>query len=218
MDQKWKSFIENEMAQPYFETLETLIAQDEKHHLVFPKPNDRLNAFKLTPYDAVKVVIIGQDPYHEIGQAQGLSFSVPKGFPLPPSLRNIFTELKNDTGIDHFDNGCLEGWANQGVFLINSILTVRVGKALSHSKYGWDIFFRHTIEALNQREKPMIFVLWGKKAQVAKAWIDTDRHGILESNHPSPLSAHRGFFGSKPFSTINAWLDQHGQTMIDWSK
>ena len=218
MDQHWKDFIAREMEQPYFEKLEEAIAQDEKHHLVFPKPNDRLNAFKLTPYDAVKVVIIGQDPYHEIGQAQGLSFSVPKGFPLPPSLRNIFTELKNDLEVDHFDNGCLEGWAAQGVFLINSILTVRVGKALSHAKFGWDIFFVDTIKELNQRETPMIFVLWGKKAQVAKQWIDMTHHGILESNHPSPLSAHRGFFGSKPFSTINQWLTDHQQTPIDWSK
>lgn len=218
MDQHWNEFIAREMAQPYFIELEQAISQDEKHHLVFPKPNDRLNAFKYTPYDEVKVVIIGQDPYHEIGQAQGLSFSVPTGFPLPPSLRNIFTELKSDVGVDHFKDGCLQGWANQGVFLINSILTVRVGKALSHSKFGWDIFFEHTINELNCREAPMIFVLWGKKAQMAKKWIDTSRHGVIESNHPSPLSAHRGFFGSKPFSAINAWLADHDYAPIDWSK
>ena len=218
LDGHWASFIVQQMQQPYFTQLSEFVSQEEENYLVFPKPADRLNAFKYTPFNHVKVVIVGQDPYHELNQAQGLAFSVAPGLPLPPSLRNIFKELKADLDIDHFDNGSLVGWANQGVFLINSILTVRCGKALSHAKKGWETFYQATIEELNNAERPIVFVLWGKKAQAAKAWITNTNHFIIESNHPSPLSASRGFFGSKPFSKINQLLIDSGQLPIDWSK
>ena len=218
MDKFWTQFIGQQMQLPYFQQLSEFIEAEESEHLVFPKANDRLNAFKYTPYDSIKVVIVGQDPYHELNQAQGLAFSVPENFPLPPSLRNIFKELKTDCGIDHFNNGSLVGWAKQGVFLINSILTVRCGKALSHQNKGWERFYQATMETLNKREQPIIFVLWGKKAQAAKQWIDASKHVVIESNHPSPLSASRGFFGSKPFSKINEQLIVCQQKPIDWSK
>lgn len=218
MDQKWQDFFNEQQNQDYFKQLQERIEKDEQESLVFPISKNRYKAFDLTPYDNVKVVIIGQDPYHEIGQAQGLAFSVPTDFPLPPSLRNIFKELQDDLGVNHFNNGSLEGWAKQGVFLINSILTVSAGKALSHQNYGWEIFFENTIKYLNQRDVPIIFVLWGKKAQQASKWIDSSKHIIMMSNHPSPLSAYRGFFGSKPFSQIDSYLDKLYGEIIDWSK
>lgn len=217
MEKTWEHFLEEEFKQDYFVELKQKVASDEEDYLVFPMAKDRFNAFKMTPYNQVKVVIIGQDPYHEIGQANGLAFSVNKGFKLPPSLRNIFKELKDDVGVDHFDNGNLSGWAQQGVFLMNSVLTVRAGKAYSHGDYGWNTFFAHTMQYLDESDHPLVFILWGKKAQKAKEYIHGN-HIYIESNHPSPLSAYQGFFGSKPFSKTNQALQSLNLTPIDWSK
>lgn len=193
--------------------------QHEKQNqkIIFPKLRDIFKAFELTPFSAVKVVILGQDPYHGPNQAHGLSFSVPQGVRPPPSLVNIFKELKSDLGIEPSKQGCLESWAKQGVLLLNSVLTVELGKAASHQGRGWERFTDQVIARLNARSEPLVFVLWGSYAQQKGKVIDKHRHLVIESPHPSPLSAHRGFFGSKPFSKINAFLERHDLKPIDWA-
>lgn len=184
---------------------------------IYPSMYDIFNAFKLTPYSNVKAVILGQDPYHEPGQAHGLCFSVQDGVKLPPSLVNIYKEIKSDLGITEPDNGNLTKWAKQGVLLLNTSLTVRRGAANSHKDCGWTQFTDEVIKKLAAREKPMVFILWGANARSKKAFIDGKRHLILESAHPSPLSCYNGFFGSKPFSKTNEYLKSVGEEPIDWN-
>ena len=184
---------------------------------IYPSMYDIFNAFKLTPYSNVKAVILGQDPYHEPGQAPGLCFSVQDGVKLPPSLVNIYKEIKSDLGITEPDNGNLTKWAKQGVLLLNTSLTVRRGAANSHKDCGWTQFTDEVIKKLAAREKPMVFILWGANARSKKAFIDGKRHLILESAHPSPLSCYNGFFGSRPFSKTNDFLVANGETPIDWN-
>ena len=184
---------------------------------IYPSMYDIFNAFKLTPYSNVKAVILGQDPYHEPGQAHGLCFSVQDGVKLPPALVNIYKEIKSDLGITEPDNGNLTKWAKQGVLLLNTSLTVRRGAANSHKDCGWTQFTDEVIKKLAAREKPMVFILWGANARSKKAFIDGKRHLILESAHPSPLSCYNGFFGSRPFSKTNDFLVANGETPIDWN-
>ncbi len=183
---------------------------------VYPEKDDIFNALQYTDYDEVKVVILGQDPYHGPGQAHGLSFSVQPGVKIPPSLRNIFKELNEDLGCNIPDNGYLKKWADQGVLLLNTVLTVREGEANSHRGKGWEQFTDKVISLLNEREKPVIFILWGKPAQSKLKLIDESKHKIIKSAHPSPLSAKRGFFGSKPFSRVNKMLREQDDQEIDW--
>lgn len=189
--------------------------------VVYPHSTDWFNAFALTPFDAVKVVILGQDPYHGPGQAHGLSFSVPAGVPIPPSLLNIFKEIDNDLGqgesrLTSLRKGCLTPWARQGVFLLNSVLTVEQGQAASHQGRGWETFTDNVIRQLSEERDNLVFLLWGSYAQKKGQVIDGKRHHVLTSPHPSPLSAHRGFLGCGHFSKVNAWLEAHEQTPIDW--
>lgn len=185
---------------------------------IYPKKEDIFNALKLTSYEDVKVVIVGQDPYHGENQAHGLSFSVCDGVRVPPSLKNIYKELENDLGISVKCSGNLTGWASQGVLLLNSILTVEKDKALSHSGFGWEFLTDHVIEVLNVKDTPIVFVLWGNFAKTKAKLITNSKHLIIMSPHPSPFSAYSGFFGSKPFSKINNFLSNNGLVPIDWSK
>jgi len=210
----WQTALADEFEAPYFRKLQTYIAQERAKHVVFPPEAEVLTALGLTPLDRVKVLILGQDPYHDDGQAHGLSFSVRRGIKIPPSLRNIFKERESDLGIPPTDHGCLEKWAQQGVLMLNTVLTVRAHEANSHRKQGWEEFTTRILEIVNQRPA-VAFVLWGKPAQTKKPLI-ADRHLIIESPHPSPLSARRGFFGSQPFSKINEYLIANGQSEIDW--
>jgi uracil-DNA glycosylase len=198
------------------EDLKSFLELERTQQLVFPPPEHIFTALELTPFDQVRVVILGQDPYHDVGQAHGLAFSVQPGVKLPASLRNIYNELKNDLGIEAPKCGCLTPWTRQGVLLLNSVLTVRAHQANSHRGKGWEAFTDAIIERLGEREQPLVFVLWGKPAQAKKKLIDASRHLVLEAAHPSPLSAHNGFFGSKPFSKINQALREWGQAEIDW--
>ena len=192
------------------------MASEYQKYTVFPDMYDIFNALKYTAYSDVKVVIIGQDPYHEVGQAHGLSFSVKRGVPLPPSLQNIYKELQSDLGIAPPSHGELIDWAKEGVLLLNATLTVREGMANSHQSIGWQTFTDHIISLLNESQKPIAFLLWGSYARQKSALITNPIHKILTSAHPSPLSAYRGFFGSKPFSKINAFLSESGRTPINW--
>lgn len=205
----WKKFINNNS----IIINEILSKIDFDNKIIFPNKKDIFNAYKLTPYENIKVVIIGQDPYHNDGQAQGLAFSVPDNFKLPPSLKNIFIELKSDLNIIN-ENGNLEFWAKQGVFLINTILTVEKNKPLSHSKFGWDKLITETIKEINKKDN-VIFLLWGGEAKKYKKYI-TSNNFIIEDPHPSPLSCYRGFWGSKPFSKINNILDKNNIENINW--
>ena len=210
----WQPCVAEQAAQPYFQTLRNFVEAEREDHLVVPAKEDVFNAFCLAPLKDVKVVILGQDPYHDDGQAHGLSFSVRPGVKLPPSLRNIFKELHSDLAITPAGHGCLEAWARQGVLLLNTVLTVRAHEPMSHRKKGWEQFTTGVIQCVN--ELPHVaFVLWGSAAQ-EKAELLHDRHLILQSAHPSPLSARRGFFGSQPFSKVNNWLSQHGLPEIQW--
>lgn len=210
----WRDALGGELAAPYFTELQAFIAAERAAGDVFPPPEDVFNALKLTRLDDVRVVILGQDPYHGTGQAHGLSFSVRPGVRPPPSLRNIFKELVTDVGLRAPDGGCLEGWAKQGVLLLNTVLTVRAHAAHSHRGRGWEMFTDKVIACVNAQPS-VAFVLWGKPAQKKAAGID-GRHLVLQSAHPSPLSASRGFLGSKPFSQINAHLKARGEPEIDW--
>ena len=212
----WEALLEPEMQKPYYRELRQFLIGEYRTHRIYPDMYAIFNALHYTAYEDVKVVILGQDPYHGPGQAHGLSFSVLPGVPAPPSLLNIFKELQDDLGCTMPNNGCLKPWAEQGVLLLNAVLTVREHQAASHQGRGWEQFTDHIIELLNQREKPLAFILWGSPARRKKAMITNPRHFIVESPHPSPLSAFRGFFGSKPFSRVNEFLKSTGQEPIDW--
>lgn len=216
---KWDKILEEEFNKEYFLKLVQFVVKEyntpNKH--IYPKKSNVFRALSLTDYDDVKVVILGQDPYHGPGQANGLAFAVNPHIPLPPSEQNIYKELKDDLGIEISDNGDLSAWARQGVLLLNTVLTVEEGKAFSHSNLGWEIFTDTIIKKLNEREKPIIFVLWGSHARQKSELITNPKHCIIYSAHPSPLSAHRGFLGSKPFSKINEFLQKNNEDPIDFT-
>jgi uracil-DNA glycosylase len=211
----WRGALGEEFTQPYFHRLQEFLAIERARSQVFPPEDDVFNAYKLAPFERVKVLLLGQDPYHGVGQAQGLCFSVRPGMKKPPSLVNMLKELKDDLGCAIPNNGSLVPWANQGVMLLNAVLTVRAHEANSHKDRGWETFTDATIQALNDRADPVVFVLWGAYAQKKGRLIDPTRHPILAAAHPSPLSA-RKFFGSRPFSKINAALEKLGKSPIDW--
>ncbi len=212
----WLQALQDEFSQPYMQQLRDFLRQEKQQHTVYPPGPLIFNALNSTPLDNVKAVIIGQDPYHGPGQAHGLCFSVPQGVPIPPSLRNIYKELHDDLGIAPADHGNLQSWAEQGVLLLNAVLTVRQGQAGSHQGRGWETFTDRVIEHVNSHCQNVVFFLWGSYAQKKGQCIDSQRHCILRAPHPSPLSAHRGFFGSRPFSQANHWLQQHRLAPIDW--
>lgn len=207
---------EDVLSADYFRILAEFVAEERRKFIVYPDKKNVFNALALPP-DKVKVVIIGQDPYHAPGQAHGYSFSVPEGVSLPPSLVNIFKELKSDTGIDRGLNGDLTGWVKQGVMLLNSVLTVRQGQPGSHANKGWEIFTDHVIKTVQRHSKNVVFVLWGAYAKKKQILIDSSRHFVIKGSHPSPLSAHHGFFGGRYFSRINTLLSEKGKIPIDWS-
>ncbi|MFN9721105.1 MAG: uracil-DNA glycosylase [Planctomycetota bacterium] len=210
----WRDALKPATDNDSFKALQSFLATERKQHRVFPPEGDVFNAFRLTPLDQVKVLILGQDPYHDDGQAHGLCFSVRPGVTCPPSLRNIFRELADDAGVSPPSHGSLESWARQGVLLLNTVLTVRAHEPDSHRRRGWEQFTDHVIQVVNQRQQ-VAFVLWGNPAQAKRPLIDP-RHLIVTSAHPSPLSARRGFFGSKPFSKINTFLSETNQQPINW--
>lgn len=215
LNKKWDIVLKEEMSKPYFKKLGIFVKDEYNKKTIYPKYQNIFNAFKYTDYDDVKVVILGQDPYHGDGQAHGLSFSVKEGVRRPPSLDNIFKEIKSDLCVTRTNN-TLTDWASQGVFLLNAIMTVEKDTPLSHKGKGWEIFTDDVIKLLNKREKPIVFILWGSYARSKKALITNPNHLVIESAHPSPLSAHRGFFGSKPFSKANIFLENHGIKTINW--
>ena len=214
----WNEILAEEMKKDYYQELQVFVQKRREEVRVFPEEKDVFRALELTPFESVKVVILGQDPYHGFGQAHGLSFSVQKGTPLPPSLRNIYKELQEDLGGELPTEGDLSHWAKQGVLLLNTVLTVEEGNANSHKGMGWERLTNRLIESLNELNHPVIFILWGKPAQDKEKLIMNPSHVILKSPHPSPLSAYRGFFGSKPFSRINDILIQQGQIPIRWTE
>jgi uracil-DNA glycosylase len=217
MDASWLEQLADEFAKPYMQSLKKFLLQEKKaNKIIYPKGDQIFNAFNLTPFHDVKVVILGQDPYHGPHQAHGLCFSVMPHVNVPPSLINIYKELERDLNIAPPQHGCLEPWAQQGVLLLNAVLTVEQGKAGSHQGKGWEQLTDQVIIKLNARKKPVIFVLWGKYAGNKSKYIDQKRHFVLKSAHPSPLSAHQGFFGNKHFSTINKILISEGMQPIDW--
>ena len=214
----WNEILAEEMQKDYYQELQAFIQKRRAEVRVFPEEKNVFNALELTPFESVKVVILGQDPYHGFGQAHGLSFSVQKGIPLPPSLKNIYKELQEDIGGDLPTEGDLTHWAKQGVLLLNTVLTVEEGNANSHKGMGWERLTNRLIESLNELKHPVIFILWGKPAQDKEKLITNPNHVILKAPHPSPLSAYRGFFGSKPFSRVNDILMQQGQSPIRWKE
>jgi uracil-DNA glycosylase len=213
----WNLQLGPEFEKDYYKALRTQLISEYKDYTIYPDKHDIFNALHYTAYKDVKVVILGQDPYHGPGQAHGLAFSVKKGVPVPRSLINIFKELKSDLGIDPPGNGYLKPWAEQGVLLLNTVLTVRDGDAHSHKKLGWETFTDAVISAVDRKHTPVVFILWGRPAQEKQKLITNPIHKIIKSVHPSPLSASRGFFGSRPFSQANAFLEASGQAPIDWS-
>ena len=212
----WNEFIEQEKEFLYFYNLEKFLNEERKTKTIFPKEENVFKAFELTPFENVKCVIVGQDPYYNINQANGLAFSVNKGVKLPPSLVNIYKEANDDVGIEIPNHGDLSSWAKQGVFLLNTILTVEEGKPLSHKNVGWEKFTLKVLKILNEDENPKVFILWGKEAVGLKKILTNPKHLILEGPHPSPLSSYRGFFGSKPFSKTNKFLQENERNIIDW--
>lgn len=217
MKTDWNPVLRGEFAKPYWVELLQFVATERGRATVYPTHDEVFAALHLTPFSAVKAVILGQDPYHGPNQAHGLCFSVRPGVPPPPSLQNIFKELEADLGIPPPSHGCLDSWAHQGVLLLNASLTVRAGKAASHQGKGWEIFTDEVLRAVDTKAERVVFILWGASARKKKALIDTSRHVIIESSHPSPLSASNGFFGSRPFSRTNAALIEAGREPIDWS-
>ena len=217
MQADWNPILRQEFNKPYWAELQNYILDQRASHMVFPAHSDMFRAFHLTSFAALKVVILGQDPYHGVGQANGLCFSVSTGVSFPPSLRNIFKELEDDVGVSKPQSGDLAAWAEQGILLLNTTLTVREGAAASHQGKGWETFTDEVIRCVSQKKEKVVFVLWGASARRKKSLIDATKHTCIESVHPSPLSAYRGFFGSKPFSRINQLLRQQGVTEIDWS-
>lgn len=212
----WDSLLKEEFSKDYYLDLRKKLAAEYKTHTVYPAMENIFNALKYTSYEDVKVLLLGQDPYHGPNQAHGLCFSVQKGIDKPPSLKNMFKELKSDLGIDVPSHGCLTDWAKQGVLLLNTVLTVREGEPNSHKNLGWITFTDKVIEILNEREEPVIFVLWGKNAQDKLPLVTNSRHYVLTAAHPSPLSASRGFLGCKHYSKINEILESMGKEPIDW--
>lgn len=217
LEQSWKEVLKDEFEKPYFKELMKFVEAEYAADTVYPHSKDIFNAFSLTPFNDVRVVILGQDPYHGAGQAHGLSFSVPRGVPNPPSLQNIFKEIESDTGEKpDTSNGDLSRFAKQGVLLLNSTLTVRAGSPGSHQGHGWEQFTDAVIQALSDRRENLVFILWGNYAKAKGAHIVPSKHLVIESPHPSPFSAHSGFFGSKPFSRANEYLKLHGLAVIQW--
>ena len=214
----WNEILAEEMQKDYYQELQAFVQKRRAEVRVFPEEKNVFTALELTPFESVKVVILGQDPYHGFGQAHGLSFSVQKGTPLPPSLKNIYKELQEDIGGELPTEGDLSHWAKQGVLLLNTVLTVEEGNANSHKGKGWERLTNRLIESLNELKHPVIFILWGKPAQDKEKLITNPNHVLLKAPHPSPLSAYRGFFGSKPFSKVNDILIQQGQTPICWKE
>lgn len=221
----WRKVLDNEINSDYFKEMQMFIEQDRKVHTVFPSDEKVFRAFEATEYDNVKVVILGQDPYHEVGQAEGLSFSVPNGIKLPPSLVNIIKEIDNEFGLTVVEdgkvvkgtNGSLVSWAEQGVLLLNTVLTVREGEAYSHKKIGWERFTDAVIRAVNDKAEPVVFFLWGNPAISKEVLITNEKHLVLKCAHPSPLSARRGFFGCNHFKQANDFLKIHGYAPISWT-
>lgn len=213
---EWDDILSAEFKKPYYQKLRTFLDDEYQHHTIYPKASDLYNALRFTPYNDVKVVILGQDPYHEPNQAFGFCFAVSKGVALPPSLKNIYKELASDLNIPPCHHGDLRFWAKQGVLLLNTVLTVRAHQANSHANHGWEILTDEIIKKLNQKAQPIVFILWGNNARSKKVLIDNPRHLIIESAHPSPLSAYHGFFGSKPFSKTNAFLLKNQLSTINW--
>lgn len=216
IEESWKAHLAAEFEKPYFSQLTNFVRHEYQTNVCYPPGKLIFNAFNLCPFDKVKVVIIGQDPYHGPGQAHGLCFSVNDGVPFPPSLQNIFKEIHNDTGAEIPTTGNLTRWAEQGVLLLNATLTVRAHQAGSHQRMGWEEFTDAAIKALSDNREHLVFILWGSYAQKKGAVIDRTKHLVLASAHPSPLSAYHGFFGNKHFSLTNAYLEQHGQAPIRW--
>ena len=212
----WQALLEPEFSQEYYQNLRKFLAEEYKTRVIYPDMYHIFATLQATPYDQVKVVILGQDPYHGPNQAHGFSFSVPEGVDIPPSLMNIYKELNTDLGCTIPKSGCLTKWADQGVLLLNAVLTVRAGQAASHRGMGWEQFTDRIIELLNEREKPMVFMLWGRYAKNKQSLISNPRHLVLTAAHPSPLSAYNGFFGCRHFSKANAFLTMTGQEPIDW--
>lgn len=212
----WLEVLGDEFSKLPMQALRSFLIEERKRYTLFPPMKDVFNAFWLTPFDKVRVVVIGQDPYHGRGQAHGLCFSVQRGVKPPPSLLNIYQELRDDLGIPPAQHGELTAWASQGVLLLNTVLTVREGEAGSHAGKGWEAFTDRVIYELNTRKEGLVFLLWGKPAQAKAAMVDTQRHKVIRSAHPSPYSANAGFFGSRPFSQTNTWLEAHGEAPIQW--
>ena len=212
----WLAPLTPEFAKPYYRELYKKVKEEYATHMIFPPSNEVFSAFELTPLADVKVVILGQDPYHNVGQAHGLCFSVKPDVEIPPSLVNIYKELHDDLGCYIPNNGYLVKWEKQGVLMLNTVLTVRAHQANSHRGIGWEEFTNAAIRVLNEQDRPIVFILWGSPAQRKKEMLNNPKHLILEAPHPSPLSAYRGFFGSKPFSQTNAFLEKNGLTPIDW--
>lgn len=212
----WKAALLPEFQKPYMHELRKFLAEQVKNKIIYPPTKEFFSAFEYTPIDKVKVVILGQDPYHGPKQAHGLCFSVPYGVDIPPSLKNIYKELSADVGFQSPQHGCLKSWANQGVLLLNATLSVESGRAGSHQKKGWEEFTDNAIHYLNKNKSNLVFLLWGSYAQKKGEFIDRKKHLVLTSVHPSPLSAHRGFFGSKHFSKTNKYLAEHNFDLIDW--
>ena len=212
----WLPVFQGEFRKPYYKQLYQTVMKEYNTRKIYPAPDDIFNAFQLTPFHKVKAVILGQDPYHGEGQAHGLCFSVKPDVEIPPSLMNIYKELHDDCGCYIPDNGYLTKWAEQGVLLLNTVLTVRAHQANSHRGIGWEEFTDAAIRRLNEEDRPIVFILWGRPAQMKKSMLTNPNHLILEAPHPSPLSAYRGFFGSKPFSKTNEFLVAHGVEPIDW--
>lgn len=212
----WKEALEREFEKPYYKDLRQFLIQEYKTKQVFPPMHDIFNALHYTPLSKVKVMILGQDPYHDVNQAHGLCFSVLPGQQPPPSLQNIYKELQEDLGCPVPNHGYLKKWADQGVLLLNTVLTVRAHQANSHQNKGWEQFTDAVIEAVNRQQRPVVYLLWGKPAQSKKPMLTNPSHLILQAPHPSPLSAYRGFFGSRPFSRANDFLEKNGAGSIDW--
>lgn len=213
---EWWPFLQDEWQKSYFVELSQFVHEAYEHKTIFPPKDKVFSAFEVCDYSDVKVVILGQDPYHELHQAHGMCFSVNPGIKIPPSLLNIYKELHDDIGCYIPNNGYLMPWAKQGVFLLNTVMTVEEGKANSHAGKGWEIFTDHTIQKLNEKDSPIVFLLWGRNARNKASMIDTKKHLVLECAHPSPLSAYHGFFGCKHFSKTNTFLIEHGKEPIHW--
>lgn len=212
----WLDALREEFRKPYYAQLHKKVLEEYRTHVIFPPADDIFNAFHLTPLRNVKVVILGQDPYHNVGQAHGLCFSVKPDVEIPPSLVNIYKELQDDIGCTIPNHGYLTKWAEQGVLMLNTVLTVRAHQANSHHGIGWEEFTDAAIRAVNAQDRPIVYILWGRPAQAKKTMLNNPKHLILEAPHPSPLSAYRGFFGSKPFSQTNEFLKANGVEPIDW--